>query len=191
MKISPIEIKLSEERWKLVIDNIELVNKILYFLSPKLKNIDRDIDEYNEAGMEGLISAAYNFDFNKSTAKFSTYAITCIRREIIKKYRKNAQLKSRFSSKDLFQEIFCGSEETLCSNEISVLENLENQEQIKELKELLKNLPEKERKIIILYVLENKTYSQIGKIFNVSGEMVRVYIKNILKKLKNKLGVLA
>jgi RNA polymerase sigma factor (sigma-70 family) len=185
------EIKLSQERWKLVTENLHLVDKVLFYLLPKYKNISKDIDEYREIATEALIHSARKFDFSRKTAKFSTYAITAIKRDVIKKYRRNAQLKCKFLSKDEFQEnFFNDSEDMFCSNDIDILENLENQEQINELKEIIKNLPEKEIKIIQLYIFENKTFSQIGKFFNVSREMARLYYKNILKKLKDRLGVL-
>lgn len=190
MKKIQRDLKLSQERWELVTENVELIDKVLFFLSPKYRNINEDVDEYKEAAMEGLIHAARKFDFDRNTAKFSTYAITIMRRDVIKKYRKNAQLKNRFKSRETFQETFLDSEEVLYSNDTGVLENIEKKERIEGLKGLLKNLPEKEKKIIQMYTFENKKFAEIGKTFNVTGEMARLYYKNILKKLKNKMEVL-
>lgn len=183
------DLQLSQERWKLVTGNTHLIDKVLFFLSPKYRNINEDIDEYKEAAMEGLIHAARKFDFDRNTAKFSTYAITVMRRDVVKKYRKNVQLKNRFQSREAFEETFLDSEEILCSNDTGVLENIEKEERIEGLKGLLKNLPEKEKKIIKMYNFENKKFAEIGKTFNVTGEMVRLYYKNILKKLKNKMEI--
>lgn len=61
---------------KLVLDN----EKLVYYVIKKL-GINKDKDNFYDIGMIGLCKAARSFD-SKSGAKFSSYAVSCIRNEL-------------------------------------------------------------------------------------------------------------
>ena len=54
-----------------------------------------DFDDYLSAGYIGLLQAIRNFDVNRGIA-FSTYAVTCIRREIIREFKLDQKPRKSF-----------------------------------------------------------------------------------------------
>ena len=176
------DINLSKERWKLVTENESLVNVTLKSMTNKIQPLNEDPDDYREAATWALINAARKFDFNRST-KFSTYAIISIKREIIKKYKKNAQNKKRFKEKDLSQD---GSFEPF-AYQCGALDSMIKREDIIKLREVFKNLPEKYKKIVKMRFTEGKTFAEIGNEFDVTKEMARVYCKKALGLIENEL----
>ena len=171
-------IQLSNEQWDLVSNNQELVKVTIKALIKKIPLIKNDIDEYNEAGMWALINSARKFDIERNT-KFSTYAITAIRREIIHKV--NEKIKSQQRTKhieDDFIEPF-GFDRTL--------DNMIDSEIISKLKKLCKKLPERDKKIVQMRFCEGKTFNEIGQSLKVTGEMARIYYNQILSLLNKQL----
>ena len=173
---------MSKRRWELVTDNESLVNVTLKSMTHKIPSLNEDPDDYREAATWALISAARKFDFNRNI-QFSTYAITSIKREIIKKYKKNAQNKKRFKERDLSQD---SSFEPFTS-QCGTLDNMIKREDIIRLKRVLKNLPEKYKKIVKMRFSEGKTFVEIGDEFDVTKEMARVYCKKALGLIENEL----
>lgn len=72
-------------RESLILENMGLVFKVINSEFPKYRK-DEDIEQI---GMVGLCLAAENYK-EDNTAKFSTYAYSCIRNEILRELKKEA-----------------------------------------------------------------------------------------------------
>ena len=176
---------MSKRRWDLVIENENLVTITLKSMSKKLSYINNDLDDYREAATWALINSARKYDFNRNV-KFTTYALTSIRREVIHKYKINLQTKKRFKEQNISREDDQSTLEPYVS-ETNILDNMIYDEELVEVKNVFRNLPEKYRKIISMRFSEGKTFEEIGDEFDVTREMARVYYKKALSLIENKL----
>ena len=140
-----------KESWeKVLIHNIRLV---LYEVSNTFKNVEYDKNDLVSIGIFGLIKAINGYDVNKKT-KFYTYAVKCVDNEIsmfLRKINKDKILESlnkviAYDNKDNELKL-----EDILSNNLDLAENYNKKETYLILRELVSNLPEIEKKIIVLY----------------------------------------
>lgn len=90
-----------KERNQKVMENIGLVHKMLDILynTRRIENTSLyDYDDFYQTGILGLMKAVESYDEGKGT--FSTYACTCIKNEILVKY------KTQFTDKEKLN-FFC------------------------------------------------------------------------------------
>lgn len=178
--------KLSDDRWRLVEDNIHLVDTILSYFRKRFPIIKGDLDTYEEAATWGLIHAARKYDFNRKEAEFATYALTAMRRDIARAIKLNRRHNDRFKSRDAYQEIlddqgFDCPQDNLVSEDRDILEDIICREEIDIIREIIDQAPEKEKKIIQMRFFEDKTYAEIGEEFEVTREMARIYCNQALE----------
>jgi len=153
-----------------------------------------DKEEFVAIGIEGLIKATNTFGITKGK-KFSTYATRCIQNEILMYLRK----KRKHSDITSFEEMIEGTEnnltlETKLSDGIDFTEDIIEedwkQKNIALLKKLINDLPDRERKILMLYFgfIDNKCHTQkeIAQMLGISGSYVSRIINRVLKQLKEK-----
>lgn len=178
----------NEDAAKIIIEhNIRLV---LYLVSNKFKSIEYDKKDLVSIGNIGLIKAVKTFDKSKKV-KFSTYATRCINNEIlifIKKVKKDQKIDS------LDKTITHGKEgkelkiKDIISDEINIVKDYEKNINYKIIQEIIKELPERNREIIMLYFgfYNNKTYTQkeIADIMSVSQPYISKLIPKIVKRIK-------
>ena len=177
-----------KESWeKVLIHNIRLV---LYEVSNTFKNVEYDKNDLVSIGIFGLIKAINGYDVNKKT-KFYTYAVKCVDNEIsmfLRKINKDKILESlnkviAYDNKDNELKL-----EDILSNNLDLAENYNKKETYLILRELVSNLPEIEKKIIVLYfgLNNNKPYKQkeIADELSVSQSYVSKLISSTAKKLK-------
>lgn len=119
-----------EERNKIVTENTALVHKMLQLLMKSgvvASSIVNDYDDLYQTGVIGLIHAAASYE--ESKGKFSTYACTCIKNQILLEYR--AKLKD----KEILNFYFMQCEEDLELNiveqdTVNKFEDIENTQAI-------------------------------------------------------------
>ncbi len=139
-----------EARDKIIIHNIKLV---LYEVTSKFQNVDYDKKDLVSIGNIGLVKAIDTYDISK-VIKFSTYAIRCIDNEILSFLRK---LKKSNNVDSLDTAVFYnedGSEikiEDQISDDTDLVDDNETAETLKIIREVVKDLPERDREIIMLH----------------------------------------
>lgn len=175
-----------EARDKLVTHNIRLV---LYEVTNKFQNVDYDKKDLVSIGNIGLLKAINTYDLSKGF-EFATYAMRCIDNEILMFLRK---LKKDQSIDSLDRVIFHdkdGSEmklEDKLSDDSDLVEDHENEETHRIIREVVKELPYRDKEIIMLHFgfYDDKTYTQreIADKFNISQSYVSRLITKIVKKV--------
>lgn len=181
-----------EEKNKLAEDNINVV----YHVAKGFSNTGIDSEELVSIGLLGYAKALESYRKNRNT-KFSTYAINCIKNEILyilkkeKKHRVhnislNKVLSTDKNGNDLqLEEILLNmSDPEQGGLEVKLLEVEKN----KRIKDVIENqLSDRERYVIChRYELFNavlKTQSQIAKEMDMSQANISKIEKNVLKKL--------
>lgn len=159
----------------LIEKNIGLIVNEAKKFSP---NLVSDINDYIQAGLIGLVRAINEYSPDYKT-KFSTCAVPYIKNYILKEYNK-------FATQDP------ESKKIKDKRKISTvyLKDWENKLQVqpvlpKEIEEMLEesNLTEKEIIILKLYYVDDKTVTEIGKLYNLHHSSISRLIKKALKKL--------
>jgi len=145
-----LEEKLVHEHYGLV------VSQALYFLD------DSNLDDYIQAGLIGLLKAIRNHDENK--AKFSTFAIVCIRNEMKNLNKKSKKHRSKNFTNATRQDKQYNIKETLSDY-------------------LPEFLPE-EYKFIISLKIQSYTNAEISDFISCSKNDVKEKIELIIKLLK-------
>lgn len=174
-------------REKLINHNIKLVvNQVLTFFYDS----EYEKNELISIGIFGLIKAVDTFSTEFGN-KFSTYAVKCIRNEILQYIRKNKKQKDTCSINEPVSFSDNGNvityEDILESNIPPVDECIINQETKTLLNKCLEELPENERELLKLYYgfyEEKYTRKELAKMYNVSNSTINKRIKENLEKLK-------
>jgi len=175
-----------EARNILIEHNLRLVAHIV----KKYDTIHTDNEDLISIGTIGLIKGINTYDNSKST-KLATYAARCIENEIlmyfrsIKKLNRETLLQKKIGSDKEGNEITLF--DIISSNEESVTDRVEKNINKERLYNKLKELPERQKKVIILrYGLNNGkrlTQKEVASILGIS----RSYISRIEKKAVNNL----
>lgn len=180
-----------EEAIKIMVEhNIRLVLKEV---TVRFKSVAYDKKDLVSIGNLGLIKAVETFDKSKNVA-FSSYATRCIDNEILMFLRK---LKKNQSCDSLDETIVCdmdGKELKLgdtISDKRDIVEEYEKKETYQIIREIVKELPDRDRKIIMLQFgfYNNKIYNQdeIADITSISQPHVSRLTKRILKRIGEQL----
>lgn len=159
---------------QLVLANVGMVGLVLNSLGLSL------LDDYlYSTGIVGLVKAINSFDFEKGT-KFSTYASSVIRNEILMTFRKK-KVSISFSLDDTVN--LENGEEVPYSDMISSDKQFEADVIAKvQYEELLGKLSDRERNIINLFYVCDKTQCEIAEITGLSQSYVSRIIKGVHKK---------
>lgn len=184
-KLTPQEIEEYAE------ENMRLIPYVL----KSLYNTDIPYDELHSVGVTGYTKALVSFDKTKG-AKFSTYAINCIKNEILFFLRKeNKYMQNTTSLNTILAKDKNGNnlelEETISDNELndtSLEDTILKDETRQILLKAIDELSEKER-LIILYRFGldrgiKKTQKELADEINMSQANVSKIQEKALKKLK-------
>lgn len=170
-----------QAREKIITYNLRLVP---YIVTNKFQGIDYDKDELISIGIIGLIKAVDTFKIEKQI-EFATYASRCICNEILMAIRKNKKRSLDNLLGDVIVE--SGNGEKLTLEEIlpydEYVDEVYEKKEIKaEIGKILGKLPERDKKIVMLYFgfIGDRTYSQ-AEISNILG-LSQSYITRVLKK---------
>ncbi len=176
-----------EDAIKMIIEhNIRLV---LYQVNNKFKSVEYDKKDLVSIGNIGLIKAVTTFDKSKNV-EFATYATRCIDNEILmflRKLKKDQKVDSLDKTITHDKE---GKElkiEDTISDENDIVEDYEKNITYKIIREIVKELPCRDREIIMLHFgfYNNKIHTQkeIADMMSISQSYVSRLITKIVKKL--------
>lgn len=173
-------------------------DKLIYYVIGKMGLFDKR-ETYYEIGLVGLIKAANTFDESKGY-KFSTYAGSCIRIEILQHIRKEFSNKGKanYNTISLDEPIYSNSEnkeipliDTLYSN-VDIEEEIIKKEEKELLYKALSKLKEKELLVMNYYYglngYEELKQKEIAEKIGVTQTQVYRIIKKSINKIKKIIG---
>lgn len=172
----------------MILDNLDLVRKIARNAA---KNINGDPEEFEADGMVGLVQAAQRYDPAKNK-NFVAYAKRRIYGAIIDGYREvdilsrgererrkkdpNHVKRSKYPSERVDPVVL----DYLIGDSADQIAALEK----RYLHDMLKILPFKLKQILHMYYLEQKSYTEIGKIFGLTVSRICQLQKQALELIR-------
>lgn len=169
------------ERSEYAKEQLVLANAGIIGLVLKSIGLSEWDDDLFSTGIVGLIKAINSFDFEKGF-KFSTYATRVIRNEILMTFRKK-MVDVAFSLDDSAN--LENGEKVPYVSMISSGKQFEDEVICKvQCEEMLCKLSERERNIMILFFVHDKTQCEISSLTGLSQS----YISRIIKGVKRKYG---
>ena len=177
---------------KLVTDNVNLI----YYILGKL-NLYHKRDEYFDIGMIGLVKAAKNFEPDKNYL-FSTYAGSCIYKELLRYIRGEKSLKRKVNNNaiSLNKIIYDNGENTISLedtliSDFNIEEEILKKEEIEDLHIALSKLKLLELKVLEytfgLNGAEELTQQELSKKYNLSQAQISRIKNKAIKKLREEL----
>lgn len=161
------------EKEQLVLANAGMVGMVI-----KSIGLSEWDDDLYSTGIVGLIKAINSFDTEKGF-KFSTYATHVIRNEILMTFRKK-RVDVAFSLDDTAN--LENGEEVPYASMISSGEQFEDEVITKvQYEEMLCKLPERERNIMIMFFVHDKTQCEISSLTGLSQSYISRIIKGVKK----------
>ena len=178
-------------RSKLIEHNLRLV----VFLAKKYENTGVDLEDLVSIGSIGLIKGVNTYKLDKNI-KLATYASRCIDNEILMFLRKNKRRKGEVSFEDSLSYDAEGNElhleDILGTDEDIVTRGLEEELEKRLLYSEIKNLKERDKKIMImrygLYGTKEYTQKEVASMMNISQSYISRIEKKIIARLKVKHG---
>ena len=178
-------------REKLIEHNLRLV----VFLAKKYENTKVDLEDLVSIGSIGLIKGVNTYKLNKNI-KLATYASRCIDNEILMFLRKNKRRKGEVSFEDSLSYDAEGNElhleDILGTDDDIVTRGLEEELEKKLLYSEIKNLKDRDKKIMImrygLYETKEYTQKEVASMMNISQSYISRIEKKIIARLKIKHG---
>ena len=188
--LSEIEEDNFDRRELLIIHNLRLV----VYIARKFENTGVGIEDLVSIGTIGLIKAVNTFRPSKKI-KLATYASRCIENEILMYLRKTASRKNEMSIDEPLNVDWDGNElllsDVLGSDSDSVNRNIEYQDEKRRILCLVKNLSERERKIMTmrfgLFGSKEYTQKQVADMMGISQSYISRLEKRIVQKLKREI----
>lgn len=176
---------------KLIEHNLRLV----VFLAKKYENTGVDLEDLVSIGSIGLIKGVNTYKLDKNI-KLATYASRCIDNEILMFLRKNKRRKGEVSFEDSLSYDAEGNElhleDILGTDDDIVTRGLEEELEKRLLYSEIKNLKERDKKIMImrygLYGSKEYTQKEVANMMNISQSYISRIEKKIINKLKLKHG---
>jgi RNA polymerase sigma factor (sigma-70 family) len=104
------------------------------------------------------------------------YLILAIKRNLIKKIKRNRRLVEETTDDLLFEPEY--------SIEKVLIEKEEETELTRNIQKMVKNLPSKQKEALYLHFNESLPYPEIARIMNISVESVRKQVYRALKKMR-------
>lgn len=149
---------MKTSRDDLILDNVNLIYYVL-----KQYGLYKDLDEYYDICMIGLVKAANTFNESKGYT-FSTYGISCIRSELLGYLRRqnSSKRKANYNTVSLEMSVYKEND----GKEITLLDTLPSNDNVEE--EIIVN-EEKELLIEALNILDDKELLVISYMFGING----------------------
>jgi len=174
---------------------IERNLRLVVYIARKFDNTGIDIEDLVSIGTIGLIKAVNTFDVSKNI-KLATYASRCIENEILMYLRKNNKKRSEISFDEPLNIDWDGNELKLSDvlgTDIDLIYKYIEEEVDKELLlEAMKNLTDREQKIMILRFgleegKEGLTQKKVAESLGISQSYISRLEKRIIKKLQKEI----
>lgn len=175
------------ERDKLITDNMGLIYYCLRSFS--IPSTSAVYDDFFSAAQYGLVKASNSFDPNKNCT-FATFAIRCIKNEILMYLRKEkkhvyvASLEEPISMKDIGKIGDVHLEDIIASPDSDFTEVLELNETFSILMEISFNTLSINQQLVLYYWLGNISQKKIGERLHFSQSYVSRILKNSCQKIR-------
>ncbi|MEE1037326.1 MAG: RNA polymerase sporulation sigma factor SigE [Oscillospiraceae bacterium] len=172
---------------RLVEHNLRLV----VYIARRFENTGINLEDLISIGTIGLIKAIGTYRLDKKI-KLATYASRCIENEILMHIRKTANQKTEISLDEPIN-MDCDGNELLLSDilgteEDMILRPLEDDVDLRVLRQALKELPDREREIVLMrFGLEGRkelTQKEVAQKMGISQSYISRLEKRIMQRLK-------
>ena len=196
MKRTPVVANLNKDltrRRKMKSELIEEHLDVVSILACKYANYHIKKEELISVGSIGLIKAAEKYDATKNV-KFSTYASTCIKNEMLMYLRSNVHASKEISLDETMAKIDddLKLEGLLGTDKDVVWDVVEKQENKKILEELLTLLPIQQQEIVNyrfgLKGYPEKTQKEVARLMGLSQSYISKVEKRILSSMREKIS---
>ncbi len=175
---------------KLIEHNLRLV----VFIARRFENTGTNLEDLISIGTIGLIKAVGTYRRDKNI-KLATYASRCIENEILMHIRKISGQKAEISLDEPINMDYDGNElllsDILGTDENVVTGHLEDDVDLQLLRQALKELPQREREIVVMrFGLEGRqelTQKEVAQKMGISQSYISRLEKKIMLRLKKEL----
>jgi len=173
---------------------IERNLRLVVFISRRFENTGVNLEDLISIGTIGLIKAISTYRRDKNI-KLATYASRCIENEILMHIRKISSQKVEVSLDEPINLDYEGNElllsDILGTDEDMILRPLEDDVDMCVLRQAVKELPDREREIVImrfgLYGHKELTQKEVAEQMGISQSYISRLEKRIMAKLKKEL----
>ncbi len=173
---------------------IERNLRLVVFLSRRFENTGVNLEDLISIGTIGLIKAISTYRRDKNI-KLATYASRCIENEILMHIRKISAQKAEVSLDEPINMDYDGNElllsDILGTDEDMILRPLEDDVDLRILRQAVKELPEREREIVVmrfgLYGHQELTQKEVAQVMGISQSYISRLEKRIMLKLRKEL----
>jgi RNA polymerase sporulation-specific sigma factor len=165
---------------QMILANYGIVFSVMQNLSIPVND-----EDMFQTGIVGLLKAINTFDSSKGY-NFSTYAFTVVRNELLMSFRKSKKsVRAAFSLDD---NVDIGNGESVPYAELMADGRDHEKDVINSMlvQQIFGTLNFREKRIFIMFFVENKTQCEISKEMKLSQSYVSRIIKNMGRKAKHK-----
>ena len=186
------ELEQGEESAKQLL--IERNLRLVVFIARRFENTGVNLEDLISIGTIGLIKAVGTYRRDKNI-KLATYASRCIENEILMHIRKIANQKTEISLDEPINMDYDGNElllsDILGTDEDMILRPLEDDVDLALLRQAVKDLPERERQIVVMrFGLEGHkelTQKEVAQIMGISQSYISRLEKRIMLHLRKEI----
>ncbi len=186
------ELEMGDENAKQLL--IERNLRLVVFISRRFENTGVNLEDLISIGTIGLIKAIGTYRRDKNI-KLATYASRCIENEILMHIRKISSQKAEVSLDEPINMDYDGNElllsDILGTDEDMILRPLEDDVDLCVLRQAVKELPEREREIVVmrfgLYGHKELTQKEVAQYMGISQSYISRLEKRIMLKLRREL----
>ena len=173
---------------------IERNLRLVVFIARRFENTGVNLEDLISIGTIGLIKSISTYRRDKNI-KLATYASRCIENEILMHIRKISSQKAEVSLDEPINMDYDGNElllsDILGTDEDMILRPLEDEVDITILRQAVKDLPEREREIVVLrfglYGHKELTQKEVAQYMGISQSYISRLEKRIMLKLRKEL----
>ena len=173
---------------------IERNLRLVVFIARRFENTGVNLEDLISIGTIGLIKAISTYRREKNI-KLATYASRCIENEILMHIRKISAQKTEVSLDEPINMDYDGNElllsDILGTDEDMIMRPLEDDVDLCVLRQAVKELPEREREIVIkrfgLYGHKELTQKEVAQEMGISQSYISRLEKRIMLKLRKEL----
>ncbi|MBQ2855316.1 MAG: RNA polymerase sporulation sigma factor SigE [Oscillospiraceae bacterium] len=165
--------------------------RLVVYIARRFENTGTGMEDLISIGTIGLIKAVNTYRLDKKI-RLATYASRCIENEILMHIRKTANQKTEVSLDEPINMDCDGNElllsDILGTDEDMILRPLEDDVDLCVLRQALRELPDREREIILMrFGLEGRkeqTQKEVAKIMGISQSYISRLEKKIMQRLR-------
>ena len=165
--------------------------RLVVYICRRFENTGTGLEDLISIGTIGLIKAIGTYDPDKKI-KLATYASRCIENEVLMHLRKIANQKTEVSLDEPINMDCDGNElllsDVLGTDEDMIMRPLEDDVDLSVLRYALKQLPEREKEIVLMrYGLEGRkelTQKEVAEKMGISQSYISRLEKKIMQRLK-------